>query len=143
MRHKLLSLGLLLLLGGTGCAATADEPGDENASDEELNSLSITLGGTANDVTVADHPRMTSGVRDDIACAAADRFEIEGRVRLGCKRGTEKLEVLVRSGEAVLIYRVKGRQSLYACTTSGNGPGSLPSKLSCSLAHASTAGNGG
>jgi len=143
MRHQLLSVGLLLLIGGTGCAATSEEPGDENASDEELNALSITLGGTADDVTVADHPRLTSSVREDIACAAGDRFEIDGRVRLGCKRGTEKLEVIVRSGEAVLVYRAKGRQSIYACTTSGNGPGSLPAKLACSLAHANTGGNGG
>jgi hypothetical protein len=129
-----------------GCAADT-ESGDEASSEEEVNASSITLGGSAGAITIDDRPRLKSRARGELECK--ERFEIEGRVRLTCARGTEHLEVIVRKddGEAILVHRAAGansdRRQFFKCTVSGTGPDGLPSKLACANAPPSSGGGHG
>jgi hypothetical protein len=85
-------------------------------------------------------------VRGDLECT--ERFEIDGRVRLTCARGTENLEVIVRKddGVAILVHRKDGansdRRQFFKCSIAGNGPEGLPSKLACAAAPAGSGGGG-
>lgn len=130
-----------LLLGGLatgGCAAetSADgaNPGDPGASESELTALSVTLDGTGASLAVDDRPRLKPRAEGSLSCA--QRFEIDGRVRLSCTRGDELLEVIVRAGEGkgLLLHKAArraDRRTFYACTLSGSGPDGLPKKLAC------------
>jgi hypothetical protein len=119
-----------------GCAADVAEDGQqEEGEEQELQALSVKIEGTADAVTINDSPRLKSRARGSLACT--QRFEIDGRVRLTCGRGSEFLEVIVRKsdGNALLVHRAAGassdRRFFYSCTLSGTGPGDLPSRLAC------------
>lgn len=129
-----------------GCAADAEQAGEEASAEDEINASTITLGGTAGAITVDDRPRLKSRARGELECK--ERFDIDGRSRLTCTRGSEFLEVIVRKddGEAVLVHRAAGadsdRRTFFACSLSGAGPDGLPSKLACTAAPPSSGGGG-
>jgi hypothetical protein len=134
---------LLLLAGLAIGGCTADASGDvaePSASESDLTSLSVTLDQSGTGLSVDDRPRLKPRASGALACA--QRFEIDGRVRVTCTRDDEQLEVIVREGEggatqALLVHkavRSADRKTYYACTTSGSGPDGLPKNLSCSNA---------
>jgi hypothetical protein len=127
-----------------GCAADAEDGAVEEPSAEELRSLSIRLEGSGSSLAVMDSPKLKARARGTLACAT--RFDVDGRSRLECKRGDEKLEVLVRKseGKAVLLHRGDGRARRigYTCTTTGSGPDGLPEKLACRLKETDDEGGG-
>lgn len=145
--RTLAKLAPFCVVGALAGCADVDPAGDEASSEDEINALSVTLGGSAGARTVDDRPRLKSRARGELACA--ERFEIEGRVRLTCSRGAENLEVIVRKsdGEAILVHRKDGansdRRTFFECTLSGSGPDGLPGKLACASAPPSSGGGQG
>lgn len=152
VRVRLLSGMFLLfsaftLAGASGCAA---EEGsgvpDPEASEDEIREQSIKLVGSGA-LTAKDSPVLKAGAEGALACSS-DRFVLDGRERITCTRGTERLEVILHKAEkkAVLVHRQtrSGAAAFFVCTTSGNGPGDLPSSLACSKkAPTSASGHGG
>lgn len=127
-------------------ACSAEEAGtNEGTGEDDLTALSLKITGTE-DTVVTDKPALVAGAEGSLACA--ERFELAGRVRLGCTRGKEILEVIVDAAakKAVVVHRPIGRgvdkRAFYACTTSGNGPGDLPSTLKCNPKTPTTHGPG-
>lgn len=126
------------------CSAEEAAPG-EGKGEDDLTALSLKITGT-NDTVVTDKPALVAGAEGSLACT--DRFAVEGRVRLGCTRGKEILEVIVDTAAktAVVVHRPAGRavdkRTFFACTTSGNGPGDLPSTLKCNPKTPTTHGPG-
>ncbi len=131
LRPALALLAVGLLAGG--CAAEAD--GALGESEQDLTATSITLTGSGTNVTVEDKPRLTTGASGGFACDR--RFEIDGRVRLTCGRGNEKLEVILREGNALLVHKEKrsaDKETFHSCTLGQTGEGGMPKKLKCSVA---------
>jgi hypothetical protein len=130
-------LSVVLLLAGLalgGCAAGGDESDPNPGSGEsDLTSLSVTLEGSGKDLAVEDRPRLKAQAEGALTCGA-DRFAVDGRVRVTCTRGDELLEVIVRDGNGLLVHkpvRRSDKETFFACTTSGSGPDGLPKKLQC------------
>lgn len=122
--------------GADGSVPSPQDPEPEAAS-EDLTSASITLAAGTGGIDVTDSPKLKSGATDPLSCSDAARFEIEGRSRLTCTRGDEQLEVILRDGKGLLVYKAQKRadkKTYFSCTTSGNGPGALPKKLTCQSA---------
>ena len=137
------------MLGGAGCAAEAGEaPLEDPAASEadELREQTLKLSGV-DALTVKDTPVLKPGAAGSLACS--ERFVVDGRERITCTRDTELLEVILHTAEknAVVIHRASGRSgkaTFFTCKTSGNGPGALPARLSCSVkAPTSASGHGG
>jgi hypothetical protein len=130
--------------GLDGADGPSFDPGP--AGEEELRELSLRITGT-NGVEVKDSPSLVAGAAGSLSCP--DRFDREGRTRLGCARGKEVLEVIVDGSAktAVVAHRPSGRgvdtRRFFTCTTSGNGPGDLPARLACTSKAPSTGGHGG
>jgi hypothetical protein len=147
------------MAAATGCAAESGadpalppvvDPAAAPAAggEDELREQSLKLVGTSA-LTVKDTPALKAGAEGALACAA-DRFALDGRERITCTRGAEVLEVILQRTEkkAVVIHRPSGigsdTRTFFVCTTSGNGPGDLPSSLKCSKKAATSAsGHGG
>ena len=150
------SVKVLLFCGltavfNTGCAAEAtdsspDDPAAPGEQGDELREQTLKLEGAAA-LTVKDSPVLKAGATGTLACS--DRFVVDGRERITCKRDKELLEVILHTAEkkAVVIHRASGRSghaTFFTCKTSGNGPGPLPASLSCSVkAPTSASGHGG
>lgn len=122
-------------LGLAGCAADTADDGLEEGEEQELQSLSVKVEGSADAISIDDSPRLKSRARGALACG--EKFVIDGKTRFACTRGSEFLEVIFRPGEgnALLVHRAAGKNSdrrfFYSCTLSGDGPGDLPARLAC------------
>lgn len=144
------------LVGGCAAEATApsgspsDPAADPTAgAEEELRELSLKIVGSGG-LHVEDRPALEQGATGSLACAEASRFVQGTRERITCTRGRELLEVIADKAtkKAVVLHRPKGTstdtRTFFTCTTSGNGPGDLPSSLSCAKkVPTSGSGNGG
>lgn len=149
---------MIAMFGATGCAAESDadpiaapvvDPAAEPAAggEDELREQSLKLVGVSA-LTVKDTPALKAGATGALACS--DRFVLDGRERITCTRDGEHLEVILHKAEktAVVIHRPAGAgidtRTFFVCTTSGNGPGDLPSSLKCTKkAPTSASGHGG
>jgi hypothetical protein len=122
-----------------GCADVEVED-----SEDAVTAFAIKLEGTSPSVAVNDSPKLTSGAKGALSCK--ERFEIDGRVRIGCERGSEHLELIHADGKVRLVYRASGRSSdkrvFYSCSPSGSRPDGLPAKLACKLAKLRDRGGG-
>ncbi len=97
---------------------------------------------------VDDRPLLKTGATGVLACP--DRFVAGDRERVTCTRAKEILEVIVdkTTHKAVVLHRPDGagtdRRSFFTCTSSGDGPDSLPGSFSCtSKTPTAGSGNGG
>jgi hypothetical protein len=78
---------------------------------------------------VNDAPRLVPGAEGPLACAA-ERFRVDGRERVTCKRGQEQLEVIFRGDQALLVHKPKrtaDKETFFACKPQG-------ASLSCKVA---------
>lgn len=134
---------VFLAFAAVACGASQDEAGEPAATSEDLTELSLSFSGTAAAPTLNDAPALTTGASGALACA--DRFELDGRVRWSCTRGSELGEVILDAAKhsAVVVYRPLGRavdkRSIYSCTSSGDA--ALP-KLHCTPKAPTTHGGG-
>lgn len=125
-----------------------DPNADPNAGGEdELRELSLKLVATGG-LHVNDRPALKQGASGSLACG--ERYAIDGRERVTCTRGRELLEVIIDKAakKAVVLHRPDGNsndtRTFFTCTTSGNGPGDLPSSFGCAKKAPSTgSGRGG
>lgn len=143
-RFRWVALGLAL--AGLGCAAADDGDGAEVAEDE-LRAVTVRVEtGEDGAVSLADSPRLKSRARGALACT--ERFEASGRVRYGCARGGEWVEIISKGpGKALLLHKVDGRASdkraFYTCEGAA-GAGPLPTSMRCAPATLrDRGGNGG
>ncbi|MBX3193009.1 MAG: hypothetical protein KF819_38850, partial [Labilithrix sp.] len=134
-------------LGGCAGEAAGPAPGDPSPpAVEELNEQSLRIVG-AGGLQVKDSPALMAGAEGSLMCGA--RYALDGRERLTCTRGREKLEVILHAAEkrAVVLHRPTGgandQRTFFVCTSSGNGPGDLPSSLKCTKKAPSVSGGGG
>ncbi|MEZ4263375.1 MAG: tyrosine-protein phosphatase [Polyangiaceae bacterium] len=133
-----------LLAVGCASAAPAD---DADVSEDELRPVTLRVEVDAQGgVTLDDSPRFKSRARGGLTCS--ERFELDGRVRYGCSRGEEWLEIIAKEpGRALVMHKAAGRGSdkraFFACSGSA-GQGALPERMRCSPAPLrDRGGNGG
>lgn len=149
---------VLAVVGTAGCAGEAEVAGPDPAApaapegtgEDELREQSIKIVG-AGGLHVDDRPALKEGATGSLTCAAdRARVVLNGRERVTCTRDREVLEIILHKAEkkAVVLHRPDGlssdRRTFFFCTTSGNGPGDLPSSLGCSKKVPTTgSGHGG
>jgi hypothetical protein len=118
---------------GLCIAGCAEDPPAIAADGPELNALSLKFDSATE---VSDSPKLALGAEGALACEA-ERFRVEGRERITCKRGPEQLEVILRGDEALLVHKPKrtaDKETFFACTKKGAGPAGLPKSLDCRIA---------
>lgn len=125
-----------------GCAGERADDGDANGGNDEgeleftSRAVALTLDERGDDLTLDDEPRLASGARGKLTCAS--KFEGVAGLRYTCKRGSEKLELLLREREhtATLLYKNgSAKREAFACTLQG-------SALQCESKRASSSGGG-
>lgn len=149
-----LLFSVVAAFSATGCAeqegSGVPDPGvaqpDPGDGEDELREQSLKLVGV-DALTVKDSPVLKAGAEGALACSG-DHFVRDGRERITCTRGDERLEVILHKAEkkAVVAHRQSrsGAATFFVCTSSGNGPGDLPGSLGCSKKAATSAsGHGG
>jgi hypothetical protein len=117
-----------------GCASAAPAE-DADVTEDELRPVTLRVEVDAQGaVTLDDSPRFKSRARGGLTCS--ERFELDGRLRYGCARGGEWLEIIAKEpGRALVMHKAAGRGSdkraFFTCTGSA-GQGALPDRMRCS-----------